>query len=151
MLRRLAALACATLVAAPAAAINKCYDSNGKVTYSDLPCPETTRKTEAVSGVPRISLQDQLQANRNRSRDVGDARRIEMREDMERAARDRERRKADNDATREQDARRDAERRAKYNQALTKWTQDGGYETGAPPVMESANKRPVATVRGATR
>lgn len=54
------ALLAATLVAAalPAAAVNRCEDRNGRITYTDEPCPTGARTVRRVDDSPPVQVRD---------------------------------------------------------------------------------------------
>jgi colicin import membrane protein len=54
------ALLAAALIAAalPAAAVNRCEDRNGRVTYTDEPCPSGARTVRRVDDSPPVQVRD---------------------------------------------------------------------------------------------
>lgn len=76
----------AALWAGPALAVNKCVDAQGKVSYTDGPCPAGARGN-SVDLLPPPSREDQQEAVRRGQAWRDEARALDARQDAELAAR----------------------------------------------------------------
>jgi flagellum-specific peptidoglycan hydrolase FlgJ len=75
-------LATAGTVAA-AETVRRCEAEDGKVTYSNSPCPEGTKTTRQVNTTPPVTIDEQKAAKDRAKRDAADAKDAERARDKE--------------------------------------------------------------------
>ena len=72
---------------AAAQTVQRCEAADGKVTYSNSPCPDGTKSARQVNTTPPIAVEEQKAAKDRAKRDAADAKDAEKARDKEREKR----------------------------------------------------------------